>query len=116
HYQKHSASQPKLYSNLEPHYVKKYLGRWYVISYDSKSSRPLTLALDERMHKVEMNDGKFERKEGSFNRIHQVVGLNYSQGEIDFGISEPIEITFEVNQGFVPYIKSLPIHNSQQFI
>lgn len=45
-----------------------------------------------------------------------MVGLNYSQGEIDFDNSEPIEITFEVNQGFVPYIKSLPIHNSQQFI
>lgn len=113
-YQKHTADESKHYLHLEPHYIKQYLGRWYVISYAPWLERPITLAVDERMQQVELEEHHFERKEGSFDRLHQVVGLNYSQGEIEFGISEPVEVVFEVSESYVAYLENLAIHHSQK--
>jgi hypothetical protein len=55
----------------------------------------------------------FEIKDGAFNKVFQVVSLNYAQAEWEFGITEPITIEFWVVANHIAYIEALPIHPTE---
>jgi predicted DNA-binding transcriptional regulator YafY len=115
-YQKYGSTEPKEYNNLEPHYIKKYLGRWYLFSYAPWLERSMTLAIDNRMTNAVVSNESFNRKDEAFEKVFQTVGLNYAQAEHQFGITEPIEIEFSVVKGHFAYIEALPIHPSQMLL
>ncbi|KAA3651992.1 MAG: WYL domain-containing protein [Bacteroidetes bacterium] len=112
-YHKYGADEAKNYYQLEPHYIKKYLGRWYLFAYAPWLERAMTLAIDNRMTNVQVKHESFTRKEDAFKKLFQVVGLNYAQAEYDFNISEPVGIEFWVQANYVDYIEALPIHPTQ---
>jgi len=112
-YHKYGASEPKHYNNLEPHYIKKYLGRWYLFSFAPWLDRPMTLAIDNRMTNVKASTESFQRKESAFKKVFQVVGLNTAQAEWEFSIKEPISIEYWVAKDHFAYVEALPLHPTQ---
>lgn len=117
-YKKFGAQKGREFSNVEPHFLKEFQGRWYVLVYvPDETPEVRTFAIDERIRSVQVEPEFFNRREEmAFGRIKEVVGLNYSESESHFGIKKAIDVLFEVNQAQQYYLEGLPIHQSQQFI
>lgn len=97
--------------HADPYALKEFKNRWYLIALDHKDKKIKTFAL-ERISALEITDRKFEYPH-SFN-----VEENY---KYSFGIVGPnanapeqIILAFTPMQG--RYVKSLPLHASQQII
>jgi predicted DNA-binding transcriptional regulator YafY len=96
---------------LEPYLLKEFKNRWYIIATDKKDNITKTFALD-RIQDLEITRRKFE------------LTSNFSHFELFqncFGIISPndgqpeeIVLSFEPHQG--KYIKSCPIHISQEVV
>ncbi|MCC5917788.1 MAG: WYL domain-containing protein [Cryomorphaceae bacterium] len=96
---------------LDPLGLKEYRNRWYLVGRDHKDGKVKTFGLD-RMVKLEVTRRKFERLEGfSLDDYFQ-----YSWGVIVGGSERPkaVELRFSPFQG--KYIKSLPLHPSQEIL
>jgi len=94
---------------VEPYGLKEFRNRWYVLAKDSKDQKVKTFALD-RLTNLEFTSQTFR-----FD-----TNLNFQELFQDcFGIISPVNekpqdvvLSFEQVQG--KYIKSLPLHHSQQ--
>jgi len=96
---------------VEPYALKEFKYRWYVLSKDQKDNNIKSFALD-RLANLEITNQHFVFPQ-DFN-IEE--NYRYCFGIISPGDQEPQEIilSFETVQG--KYIKSLPIHESQQIL
>lgn len=97
--------------NAEPYALKEFKNRWYIIAKDIQSKNIRTFALD-RLTELEITGTKFE-----FPAVYDVdEHFRYCFGIINPDDQEPEEIilSFDPFQG--KYIKTLPLHESQQVI
>jgi len=96
---------------VEPYALKEFKNRWYLIARDVKDSYPKTFALD-RMAELEVTKAKFDVPT-SFDMNAM---FRYCYGIITPKDEKPEEVilSFNVEQG--KYIKSLPLHESQEII
>jgi predicted DNA-binding transcriptional regulator YafY len=108
-YQKFGESQSKSHT-LCPYLLKEYKNRWYVIGCRKGKTSITTFGLD-RMSGLKINAEKFS-KSNSFD--HDKYFKN------SFGITRPEydsqSIVLEFAKSQSEYIKSLPIHSTQQII
>jgi predicted DNA-binding transcriptional regulator YafY len=109
---KHYSYQHKRESEytINPYLLKEYQNRWYVVGWVDHLNTFRTFGLD-RLIDVAVCSKTFEKDE-SINLIHQfnqTIGVVYGDGK-----TEKVVLFFTKNQSF--YIKSLPLHPSQQII
>jgi len=97
--------------SAEPYALKEFKYRWYIMAKDLNDERIKSFALD-RLTNLDITKKTFKYPE-NFN-IEE--SYRYCFGIISPNESEPEEIvlSFEPNQG--KYIKSLPLHNTQQIL
>lgn len=96
---------------VEPYCLKEFKNRWYLIAKDIKDKHPKTFAID-RMNDLEITNVKF------------VVPSSFDANELFkncYGIISPTDkkpeeviLSFDPEQG--KYLKSLPLHVSQEII
>ncbi len=96
---------------VEPYALKEFRNRWYVLAVDMKDGQVKSFALD-RLTELEITKTKFKKP------IPFDVNEHYKNS---FGIISPnsdtpeeIQLWFDQHQG--KYIKSLPLHESQQVV
>lgn len=97
--------------NAEPYALKEFRNRWYLLAKDLKDDNVKSFALD-RLSDLDITKKRFQRpKDFNVNQHYQ-----YSFGIIGPNDSKPavIELSLEPFQG--KYIKSLPLHDSQQIL
>lgn len=97
--------------NVEPYALKEFRNRWYVLANDLKDNKVKSFALD-RLSDLDITKKRFQFPD-DFN-----VNRHY---KYCFGIISPnghkpeeIELSFDPFQG--KYIKTLPLHESQQIL
>lgn len=96
---------------VEPYGIKEFKNRWYVLAKDNKDQVVKTFALD-RLSELEITNHKYPFPDNySIEKKFQ-----YSFGIISSDDEAPQDIilSFEPFQG--KYIKTLPLHNSQQIL
>lgn len=99
------------YRNVEPYALKEFKSRWYLIAKDHKDDRIKTFALD-RLTSLEITNSPF-----IFPSDFSVEeSYRHCFGIISPTNEEPQEVilSFDPIQG--KYIKSLPLHDSQQIL
>lgn len=96
---------------VEPYCLKEFKNRWYLIAKDSNGKNPKTFALD-RMTDLEITSTKFIVP-ASFDMYEL---FRYCYGIITPTDQQPEEVvlSFDPDQG--KYIKSLPLHETQEII
>lgn len=95
---------------LQPYILKEHRNRWYVIG--KENGCPKIFGLD-RISNLAVTDNEFNQDPGFYDEIFRV--LYDSVGVFAFGIkSEDVVLHFSEDEA--PYIKSLPLHRSQQII
>ena len=109
-YQKFWEDEPTT-RNIEPYALKEFKNRWYVLAKDLKDNKIKSFALD-RLSDLEISKNKFE-KPADFD-INQY--YKYCFGIISPNDDNPKEIilSFTAYQG--KYIKTLPLHESQEIL
>lgn len=96
---------------VEPYALKEFKNRWYILAKDKKDNKIKSFALD-RLTNLEITNGHFVFPEDfSIEESYR-----YCFGIISPSDQEPQEIilSFDPVQG--KYIKTLPLHDSQQII
>jgi len=109
-YQKHG-SEDISQNYLEPYLIKEAKNFWYVIGRrtNKKEIKVLTFALD-RIHEMQITEEIFrEEKIDKKNFFKNVVGVTLGEGK-----PEKVLLSFSPLQG--KYIKTVPIHQSQQIV
>jgi predicted DNA-binding transcriptional regulator YafY len=92
---------------LQPHLLKEYHGRWYVLGRTAKHPRPIALGLD-RIASVTLLRERFLRKGDEVAEFYDhLIGVDASPGK-----AERVVLQFEPVQA--NYIKALPLHPTQQ--
>jgi len=96
---------------VEPYALKEFRNRWYLIAKDHKDNKIKSFALD-RMKYLECTKKKFQRPSGFdvneyYRHCFGIVGPN---GE------KPIEVILSLEPIEGKYIKSLPLHESQEIL
>ena len=97
--------------SVEPYALKEFKSRWYVLAKDHKDNNIKSFALD-RLTNLEITNKTF-----IYPEIYNIEeSYRYCFGIISPSDQEPEEIilTFDPIQG--KYIKSLPLHHSQQIL
>ena len=97
--------------NVEPYALKEFRNRWYVLANDLKDNKVKSFALD-RLSDLDITKKRFQ--------FHDDFNVNRHY-KYCFGIISPnghkpeeIELSFDPFQG--KYIKTLPLHESQQIL
>ncbi len=96
---------------VEPYALKEFKNRWYIIANDSKDNNIKTYALD-RLTNLEITNQTF-----IYPKNYNVAqNYRYCFGIISSNDAEPQDIilSFEPYQG--KYIKTLPLHDTQQVL
>ena len=97
--------------HVEPYALKESRNRWYLLANDLKNKQIKSFALD-RLTKLEILKKEFEfPKDFDVNEYYR-----YSFGIIGPNGQKPVEIilSFDPFQG--KYVKSLPLHHTQQIV
>lgn len=95
-----------------PYLLKEYRNRWFLFGKSKQSRTILALALD-RIQQVEVsNKEKFvEHKQfDASTYFTQMIGVTRSEND------QPVTVIFKADRGQAPYIKTKPIHSSQQIL
>lgn len=95
-----------------PYLLKEYRNRWFLLGVHKKGKLFMTLALD-RMVEVALlkTEPYYENKHFNAQQYFKdIIGVTRS---ID---DKPIEIQFKADAQNAPYIKTKPIHHSQQIV
>jgi biotin operon repressor len=108
-HQKYQSDEPKIYE-VCPYLLKEYQGRWYLLAYAEIYQEFRTFGL-HRINTLELTNTNFIpddsiKVESYFD---DVVGIVQGLSEV-----EPIELLFSTSQS--AFIKSQPIHKSQEII
>ncbi|MFW5872640.1 MAG: helix-turn-helix transcriptional regulator [bacterium] len=95
---------------VEPYLLKEYMGRWYVIGIDTDINEFRIYGI-ERIEMLEVSTRQFVRNEKSDPKqlFDHVVGLNFNYADIE-------EVILNVTPIQWRYIKTQPIHKSQELI
>jgi predicted DNA-binding transcriptional regulator YafY len=96
---------------VEPYALKEFKSRWYIIAKDNKDATVKSFALDRLTH-LEISNRKFD-----FPKKYNIEeSYRYCFGIISPNEEEPQDIilSFDPYQG--KYIKTLPLHESQQIL
>jgi len=95
---------------LKPYLIKEFQGRWYVVGEVSGLNKIRTFGID-RITSFELLTKTFVPKKdlNLKEKFRDVVGLVYSASEIQ-------KVILSAKPQQVPYLKSLPLHQSQKFI
>lgn len=108
-YRKFNSEEQKEYL-VDPYLLKEYRNRWYLIAQVAERERIQTFGL-ERMVQVKENGQRFRHSENFNPDLFFKHSIGISQAE-----SEATEILLRFNPDEAPYLKTLPIHSSQQII
>jgi predicted DNA-binding transcriptional regulator YafY len=109
-YKRFQSNEPNEYL-FHPYFLKEYKNRWYVIGFDQKANFIKTFALDRILSIV-------PNFEVDYNRINKpdiehyydfIIGVNYP-GAL------PERVVLKFNVGKLPYLKSQPLHSSQEIV
>jgi len=95
-----------------PYLLKEYRNRWFILGMTKKGKEICTFALDRIQNITAINDEVF-RELKSFDPhtyFNDIVGVTRNIGET------PTHIVFLANHYHAPYIKTKPIHSSQQIV
>ncbi|PWH86282.1 helix-turn-helix transcriptional regulator [Brumimicrobium oceani] len=95
---------------VKPYLLKEFKGRWYVVGEVSGINEMRTFGID-RISSFELLTKTFEAKKdlNLKDRFRETVGLTYS-------VSELTKIVIAVKSTQIPYLKSLPLHHSQEIL
>jgi predicted DNA-binding transcriptional regulator YafY len=95
---------------MRPMLLKEYQYRWYVTGHVLPDQQVRIFGLD-RMSELEVTDQVFDasHREQIRELFDSVVGLNYSDHELT-------EIKLAVTAHQWPYLKTLPLHESQELV
>ncbi|MCD4745804.1 MAG: WYL domain-containing protein [Bacteroidales bacterium] len=96
---------------VEPYALKEFKNRWYVLANDLKDNRIKSFALD-RLNNLEITKRHFQfPKDFDVNEHYK-----YCFGIVSPNEQKPQEIILSFNTLQGKYIKSLPLHESQEII
>lgn len=95
---------------LRPYILKEHRNRWYVIGKENGS--PKIFGLD-RISNLAVTDNEFIQDPDFYDEIFRV--LYDSVGVFAFGVKSQ-DVVLHFTEDEAPYIKSLPLHRSQQII
>jgi len=109
-YQKFWSDEVEL-RTFEPYLLKEFRKRWYVFGYDLDKKEFRTFGLD-RLHALNITQKKFQHPQQInpkeyFKDCFGIIGPNGEK-------MEEIRLKFTHNQG--NYIRTMPLHHSQQII
>jgi len=95
---------------VEPYCLKMFKQRWYMLAYSPGTDDMRVYGLD-RIHAIEPTTQKYKLPKGFnaeayFKDAYGTADLNY----------EPVEVKISVSAEQVPYLRSLPLHTSQEEI
>jgi len=96
---------------LHPYLLKEYRNRWYVIGYSEKKETIITFGLD-RMENLKVTKTTFE-PDPSFDPdkfFKHSIGITTPIGD------DPCDVILETNAVLGKYLKSQPLHHSQQTV
>jgi predicted DNA-binding transcriptional regulator YafY len=96
---------------VNPYALKEFKSRWYLIGQDQKNLEIRTFALD-RLSQLEILKQKF-KEDKSFD-INEM--FRFSFGIISPTDDDPVQLILSFNQHQGKYIKTLPLHESQEII
>ncbi len=107
-YRKFGTEKPEVHT-VQPHLIKEFRGRWYLICYSDKHQKPIALGLD-RITQISRLLTRFKRKDKPVKELYDnTIGVDTSPGE-----AELISLHFTRQQ--VPYVRALPLHPSQTLL
>lgn len=95
----------------EPYALKEFKNRWYVLANDLKDGAVKSFALD-RLSELEISKTKFKHP-NNFN-VNEHFKNSFGIISPNKAVPEQIVLSFDPMQG--KYIKSLPLHGSQQIL
>ncbi|MEI6880568.1 MAG: WYL domain-containing transcriptional regulator [Bacteroidota bacterium] len=96
---------------VEPYALKEFKSRWYIIAKDNKDATVKSFALDRLTH-LEISNRKFD-----FPKNYNIEeSYRYCFGIISPNDEEPQDILLSFNPYQGKYIKTLPLHETQQVI
>ena len=95
-----------------PYLLKEYRNRWFILGMRKESKEIMTLALD-RIQNIQVLTGELFRIHKEFDPhtyFSDIIGVTRNAADT------PTHIVFLANHYHAPYIKTKPIHSSQQLI
>ncbi len=96
---------------VEPYALKEFKNRWYLLAHDLKDDTIKSFSLD-RMTNLEISKRPFQTvKDFNVNEYYK-----YCFGIVSPNELKPVEVVLSFDPFEGKYIKSLPIHQSQQIL
>lgn len=97
---------------FSPYILKEYRNRWFVFGHRHDSDNPviINLALDRIVNLVDAPNGTHYQSNREFNPkeyFKDIVGVTR-------GDEQPMHIVFRVEEKQAPYVRTKPLHQSQQ--
>ncbi len=108
-YKSYISEAAKMY-NLHPYFLKEYRNRWYVIGRDGAEAKVKTFGLD-RIMKISDSDSVYMDDESFDAEIYFKHNIGITVGGL-----KPVDVVLSFNARQGLYIKSQPIHISQEII
>jgi predicted DNA-binding transcriptional regulator YafY len=107
HYRKFNHAETNQY-HVDPYLLKEYRNRWYLIAYVPDKSR--TFGLDRIIKSESLNTHfEFNKEFDSDHFFKHSIGITRAS-------AEPTEILLRFNASEGDYLKTLPLHSSQEII
>jgi len=97
---------------IYPYLLKEFRNRWFILGMKKQGKEILTLALD-RIKNITLLTAEPYKEQKDFDPhtyFAHIVGVTRNAAE------KPTRITFWVNNRHTPYIKTKPIHHTQQIV
>lgn len=95
---------------LFPYHIKEYQHRWYIYGCIADTDVYRTFAIDRITQlKILTKTFKIDKKVDARAKFSEVVGLTYSEAELQ-------EVIIKVESKQYKYLKSLPLHHSQELV
>ena len=103
------ADDKKYTKEVQPHALKRFKQRWYVVVITVPEGNHRSYALD-RIIRLEMTDNKYKFDKGFDVKaaFHNSYGMYSTEGQA------PVDIRLRLNQQGRNYLRSLPLHHSQK--
>jgi predicted DNA-binding transcriptional regulator YafY len=95
---------------VEPYCLKMFKQRWYVLAYSPGIDQTYLYSLD-RIHAIEPTTQKYKLPKG-FNAETYFKDA-YGTADLDY---EPVEVKISISAKQAPYLRTLPLHKSQEEI
>ena len=95
---------------VEPYCLKMFKQRWYVLAYSPGIDQTYLYSLD-RIHAIELTTQKYKLPKG-FNAEAYFKDA-YGTADLDY---EPVEVKISISAKQAPYLRTLPLHASQEEI